>query len=668
MRNIISALSALLLSIIVTTASAHEIKVDVGDYEGIYKIKGPTNGENSDVQPIASNRFELNEGAYKFYISPGVETKFTVDPQGRVSSGNTVALSESGSTLKIETVELTVKKGAYQGSYFIPGVHKSRINEQVRTINIPPTLGNYQIAFDSSNSFRFTIDDNGKVTPEVPETADDQPYTLNFKTVDFKIQVGNYGGRWSIVGAREAKLEGDAVVKLVPGVRNYTFAFASSNNFRFSLLGDGNADLSDTRAAEPSGTEKGMDLNTVDVFIDAGRYNGTWRIDGLMKSDESFKGSTKVSLVPDVQGYKFAFGPSNDFLFDLDETGLIDASKTMAAESTSDGLRLNTTSVRIEPREYAGSWSIVGAVSKEPFIGPVSIDLVPDVMGYNFQFASSNGFSFNIDENGVVDAASTTAAIQTSSGGLGLESTYILVSPSDLSTKWSVEKAESRQKVAGSRAVALVPNVQRWQLNVADGGKRRFDTDSDGEPTPSSIVVPVNGSDVTFKLTRGERYSRCNFQTELVMQSDHHQIGVGDIVDVEADIDVDLNDLAEEPERGVYFWEGEITFSKRGESEKIASTKGRIHFESRERDDLAFIVAERIAGTFGGKTLKPYGNLVSIEMFGAPDILYDGTFVREISTWNKLEARRQTFLELSEQQSSAGLGSISGMNCSDVIK
>ena len=150
----------------------------------------------------------------------------------------------------------------------------------------------------------------------------------------------------------------------------------------------------------------------VEIVIDPSAYTGQWSVD----YGPAQRGAAVVSLGnPDATTGAHVISISGaELFFDVSANGKVTARNSASAKGGSGQLTLNTTTVKVDPAGFSGTWGIsAGATPK--LSGAQSIVLVPGLQYYNFEVGSTGGFVFHIGDDGTVTVQNGLAA----SGGAG---------------------------------------------------------------------------------------------------------------------------------------------------------------------------------------------------------------------------------------------------------
>lgn len=143
------------------------------------------------------------------------------------------------------------------------------------------------------------------------------------------------------------------------------------------------------------------------VKIDPSGYAGLWTID----YGPPQQGPATVALGPVdpvVHAHVISIGGA-EFFFNLASNGRVTVSPSAAATTGIRYLRFNTTTIKVDPVFFAGSWRVVaGGTGK--LAGVQNITLVRGLEFYNMEVGPTGGFSFHVGADGTVSVPNALAA------------------------------------------------------------------------------------------------------------------------------------------------------------------------------------------------------------------------------------------------------------------
>lgn len=144
-----------------------------------------------------------------------------------------------------------------------------------------------------------------------------------------------------------------------------------------------------------------------EITIDPNGYTGQWTLD----YGDPRKGIAVVTLgKPDTTtgAHTLSLG-GTEILFDVAADGSIVPRNTAAAAARGATLRLNTTTIVIDPGLFTGDWRIVEGGTPD-LQGKRRVTLVRGLRFYALEVGATGGFHFAIDGEGTVSVQNALAA------------------------------------------------------------------------------------------------------------------------------------------------------------------------------------------------------------------------------------------------------------------
>jgi len=211
-NRIVLTFSLLLILGLGSLAEAFQITIDPDSYTGNYRVVGV--GVFSGI-----NLVDLNQGTHEVIVGTSTATTrilFDVDGSGNVTSQNTDAATDSGSTLTFNNTIIFVDPVNYTGSWDINGLG-------FQTGNVALTLVpgvNYQMRIGGSTVttvFLMDVDGSGNVTSQNTDAAIGVANTLVLNNSTINVDPDGYTGNWEIQGVTGTQ-QGVVAVTAVPGL------------------------------------------------------------------------------------------------------------------------------------------------------------------------------------------------------------------------------------------------------------------------------------------------------------------------------------------------------------------------------------------------------------------------------------------------------------------
>lgn len=366
---------------------AHAVNVSINPdtYNGNWLIQGV-----SDFARGAQT-MNLNPGSYDLWVGSGSRFSFLVDASGNVTSLNTAAATGGSGMLTFNTADVTVNSGGYTGYLLI--AHVSDYFTGSVTATLVPGL-RYNLYVGPLGIVPFDVDGSGNVASGNAAAAQGGPGQLTLQTADVNVDPGSYQGLWLISHVSDF-VRGAQTVKLVPGL-NYDFYVGLASPFRILVGADGNVTSTNTAAA--TGGMLSLALNTVEVNVNAGSYQGYWKIAHL---HEFTRGSQRVHIVPGL-AYHMLIGSLDAFRIDVAANGTL-TSTNGAAAAGGNGLTFGNVQLKIDPGAFQGYWQI--AYVNDPTTGPAELTVVPNIT-YEVKSSTGEVGLLSLDANGKIAESS----------------------------------------------------------------------------------------------------------------------------------------------------------------------------------------------------------------------------------------------------------------------
>ena len=367
-------------------------------------------------------------------------------------------------------VEVLVDPGSYSGLWKINGVNEYR--NGVATLDIAP--GDYDLWVGGISRLSVHVDASGNITSSNEDAVLGGPAKIEFQSLPISILAGDYQGLL-MVGHVTDYYSGDSLVSLVPGL-SYTLYIAARGLVNFSVAANG--DISSANADAAQGGAMSLTLNTVDVAIDPGSYNGNWVISHVNNFES---GQKTFRLVPGLP-YLFYVGYAGQFEFNANQTGLVSPSNTNAASGGPNSLSLNSTSVSIDAGDYAGNWKIGHIDEFAP--GSRALSLVPG-LDYTGCGASRGSFRMQVDGQGQVSSSNIVAATG-GAGSLRFSTAPVYIDPLAMPGTWRV--IHVNDFASGPRSLALVRGL-KYELFADFGESTQITIDALGKIAEGQVSL-----------------------------------------------------------------------------------------------------------------------------------------------------------------------------------
>ncbi|MBD3609272.1 MAG: hypothetical protein HUJ30_01860, partial [Gammaproteobacteria bacterium] len=271
--------------------------------------------------------------------------------------------------------------------------------------------------------------------------------------VPVTVDPGQYTGLWR-TSALAGYRNGIQTIDLPLGTHLFYVA-AGTTRSSFNITVTDSGLISSDNLAAAQGGQNVLNLNTLTVDIDPQAYQGRWSIYAGRVRNNGFQ---SIVLVPGL-AYRLRVADyisEGDFEFFLDASGEVVSGNPTAAVGGAASLRLNNSTITINPNRYSGSWGVYAATSSHR--GRQDVVLVPS-LGYVLRivdFTNRADFIFTVDADGIVRSRNSGAA----SGGknrLDLNNINVVINPNDYLGQWKINSATSW--LSGLQDVVLIPSL-----------------------------------------------------------------------------------------------------------------------------------------------------------------------------------------------------------------
>lgn len=285
---------------------------------------------------------------------------------------------------------IDLQPGAYTGRYSVPG--NANLSGP-QTVILPE--GTHTLTIAPSVSFQFHVDAAGVVSSLNAAAATGGANLLQLNTTSITVDPNGFSGLYSVANVDNVRASGLRTFVVLPGIAGYIFVLAPGNGFRFDVDAAGNVLSQVAAAAVGSGDTLALQPST--LTVDPADYIGVYRIRGV--DDTEAAGVRTFAVLPGLPGYILTIAPSNDFRFDVDAAGNASSQTPSAAEGIGATLRFNTSTVRVQPTDYEGTYA-VRSVDETPLAGERCFVLMPGVVGYILDIGPGVNGRFDVDPLG----------------------------------------------------------------------------------------------------------------------------------------------------------------------------------------------------------------------------------------------------------------------------
>lgn len=270
-------------------------------------------------------------------------------------------------SLGAHAVTVTVDPGAFTGQYAV----QAEFHTGIKNFEFPEGDNSIVVTGYGFNIL-ITVDGNGDLTTNMPESVAISGHTITFKTAQITIDPGDYAGLYNLAGASPLGwISGINTYQVVLGQRY----FVPPGDFGFILFDvDAVGNISTLHPDSSYVTGSTLHFITTPVVVDPGLYKGLY---ALSRGSSWVDGINTFDL---VQAQQFRIAPGNwgSILFDVEANGLvtINTGFTDSAYSIGNKLLFNTVTVNFDPGNYSGDY-VLGRASSL-LDGIQSLELVPD--------------------------------------------------------------------------------------------------------------------------------------------------------------------------------------------------------------------------------------------------------------------------------------------------
>lgn len=294
-----------------------DVTVDPASYGGRIGIFPAVTQFQSGIQTTTVIKDVLD---WTVFIPGTSSIRFDVDTSGMVANvRSSGAATVSGSTITLNTSEISVQPGAYTGAYrILPAIDVNDTGPQTTTI--VPDVTDWTVFIPGTGSIRFDVDASGVVSNiRRPGAATSSGSTITLNTAEVSVQPGSYVGTYSILPAADGTSTGPQTETIVPDVTDWTVFIPGTGSIRFDV--DASGDVANIRRpGAASSSASTIYLNTSELTVDPGSFTGAYRV--LPAELTSSAGVRTVSVVRDVinwqvlplgsQGFRFAISADGD--------------------------------------------------------------------------------------------------------------------------------------------------------------------------------------------------------------------------------------------------------------------------------------------------------------------------------------------------------------------
>lgn len=344
--------------------------------------------------------------------------------------------------------EVTVDPGAYDGQWRY-GSSARFTGSQI--IDLPD--GDHLVTVGSLGSFVVNVDAAGAVSVYNGTSAVGGAGTLVFNTVDVAVDPGAFDGLWHVSrGEPSNYVQGVATATLVPGI-GFNLRIGSIGSL--AIYADALGNVTTDNPASAVGGAGSLTLNTVDVVVDPGAYDGLWH---LSRGEPSsyVTGPTTATLVPDI-GFSLRIGSVGAAVVFADEAGNVTVENGTSGVGGLGTLTFNTVEVAVDPGAYDGLWSLSRGEPGTHLVGPTTATLVPDI-GFQVRVGSYGNFIVSADSGGSVTVANGVSG----TGGVGaldFNTVDVAVDPGDYAGEWLVSRGDPLSFVTGPATATFVTGL-----------------------------------------------------------------------------------------------------------------------------------------------------------------------------------------------------------------
>jgi len=400
---------------------------------------------------------------------------------------------------------VTIDPGLYSGTYRVLG-GTTAASSGVTTYDLD--AGDYSLQLLGGVLFGFNVGTDGSVTSyndaaaegvDDSQTPDGIRETLRFNTTTIAVDPGLYTGQYLLAAVFPSRVTGPQTVVVIPGLSGYLVSLQHGGaGLRFDVDNSGNVQSQVAAAAtgvdnspSPDGIRETLRFNTKTITINPGELTGNY---GLSFISSLGTGIQTHELLPGLDNYYVNirqlgtnFEIFDNFRFDVDASGNVMPQSSFDATGTGSTLVINTTTVKVDPGDYAN--------------GPgIQTYQLPANHGYLLWLHHGGPrFSFNIDASGNITSDNEVAAIG-AGNTISFNTTPITVDPVDYAGTYSVQAIDSLSpRSAGLRSGVVLRGLDGYVLSIQGGAIFRFDVGANGNVLSQNSTAAIgDGSTLRF--------------------------------------------------------------------------------------------------------------------------------------------------------------------------
>ncbi len=385
---------------------------------------------------------------------------------------------------------VNINPGSYAGDYTVLGTNQTRPT----TLSLMPGLYH----FDNGSGGRFTFEVNavGHVANiQTPSAAHAVGDTLFLHNSELVIDPQSFTGKLWLLGQNPHQMKpGLQSFTVVPGMA-YQVDLGGNDRIGFQIAAIGDVTAINNPAAA-RGVANRLILNNTVLNVEPQSYTGSY-FPGSHLNLPSFSGAQSIVLVPNMR-YNLSIGDLySNFWFRLDESGQVtNIENPAAAHASGRTLVLKNVGVVFDPQAYAGYY-YPHTHSFRDFRGRrETIVLVPNLT-YPVSIGDLHShFSFTIDGAGQITNIANPAAAFVRDNALTLRNTCVRVNPGGYADNYEMILVGAGR---GEKTFTLVPSI-RYYFRDSANQARPFTLDDEGQPTPTSLAVSLDGQSYDFTL------------------------------------------------------------------------------------------------------------------------------------------------------------------------
>lgn len=485
-----------------TPPSSFPININPGAYIGQYAV-------DTIAPPLITGPTTVNltPGDHILFINP-ISTAFTVSTSGQVvSTSNPTALSFSNNTISFNTVSVVIDPGNYDGIYnlsSIPGPLATNFTGRQSFALVAGIRLFLQVGGNDHTGITCSVDANGQLSSlNNPTAASINGNVLTFNNVTISVNPVAYAGWYFPSIYLFRAFFGAHNLIVVPGVDIGIDNGLLDTNSTFLIRTDSAGQIT-VENNSPAATASGNTLtfNNAPIVIDQGQYQGV-----MVVSDNQtgFFGGRTLILIPGLDyGFDNGFGLGFGVIFTLDGNGNISRVNLPAPLAfNANNLHVQTVPIVIDPGVYDGPLALTPFEGFAGFRGKQVFQFIPQmhygVDGADFTgpLANGFGFSFDIDQNGLITNISNPAAAQSSGSTLLLSCAGVHIDPTTYAGAYRVGEVFS---LSGPRDLNLINSLTKVLFGSDQGTPIGAFTPKNGAIVPASLATTVNGQAYNFQF------------------------------------------------------------------------------------------------------------------------------------------------------------------------